>query len=259
VAGPAVLTSGYPRRPTGAARAALHAYRAAPLADRAHATVRWWSAPFPAVEAALPTSGRVLEIGCGHGLFSSFAAVASGSRSVVGVDIDAAIIAQADAARRRLPEADLRFVLAPSGAVPTGPWDAIVVIDMLYLLSSDDQRSLLADAAAQLGPGGLLLVKEMSPTPRWKAGWNILQETLSVSILHITERADGDATPAPAAPGQPSGGADSGSRPRFDFVAPDVMAGWLEQSGLSSSSRRLDRHRLHPHHLLIGRRAASAS
>jgi hypothetical protein len=33
------------------------------------------------------------------------------------------------------------------------------------------------------------------------------------------------------------------------------MAGWLEQSGLSSSSHRLDRHRLHPHHLLIGRRA----
>jgi SAM-dependent methyltransferase len=250
-----MVTSGYPRRPTGAARVALDAYRAAPFAARVHATVRWWSAPFPAVEAALPTSGRVLEIGCGHGLFSSFAAVASGSRSVVGVDIDAAKIAQAEGARRRLPGADLRFQLAPSGAVPTGPWDAIVVIDMLDLLPSDDQRALLADAAAQLGPGGLLLVKEMSPTPRWKAGWNTLQETLAVSILHLTERVDSDGTSGPAAPGEPPAGRDSGSRPRFDFVAPDVMAGWLRQSGLSVSSRRLDRHRLHPHHLLIGLRA----
>ena len=35
------------RRPTGAGRAALRAYRDLPAAARVHATVRWWSAPFP--------------------------------------------------------------------------------------------------------------------------------------------------------------------------------------------------------------------
>ena len=153
--------------------------------------VRWWSAPFPAIEAALPSSGRILEIGCGHGLFCTYLALAEPAREVVGVDIDADKIAQARRSPRVLPAVRLSFEVATSGAVKTGPWDAIAIVDMLYLLPAADQRGA-ADRAAveQLAPGGVLLVKEMSPTPRWKARWNVLQETLSVSILGITERAD---------------------------------------------------------------------
>jgi SAM-dependent methyltransferase len=257
-----VLITGDPRRPTGAGRQALDAYRDTPLPTRMHAAVRWWSAPFPAVEAGLPASGRVLEIGCGHGLFSTYAALAGAARAVVGVDIDGRKITLAQSVAHRLDEVNLSFRLAPSGEVPAGPWDAIVVIDMLYLLPAAEQRSLLAAAAAQLGPGGILLVKEMSPTPRWKAGWNRLQETAAVSILGITQRAHG-AAPEPLAPGdagsgEAAGGREGGSRPRFDLVAPDEMAGWLRQSGLSTTHRRLDRHRLHPHHLLTGRRTTPA-
>lgn len=232
------------RRPTGAGRAALHAYRQTPLSTRVHATVRWWSAPFPAVQAELPAAGRVLEIGCGHGLFSTYLALADRSRSVVGVDIDAAKIAQARAVADLLPGVDLHFVRTASGEVPPGPWDAVVVIDMLYLLPAAEQRSLLAQATAQLADGGALLIKEMSSTPRWKAGWNRLQETVAVSILGITERADGRS---------------AAGRARFDFVPPDVMANWLQEAGLSTTSKRLDRRRLHPHHLLIGRRDRTAA
>jgi SAM-dependent methyltransferase len=249
-----------PRRPTGAGRQALDAFRDTPLSTRLHATLRWWSAPFPAVEAGLPAAGRVLEIGCGHGLFSVYAALAGRARSVVGVDIDAGKIAQAQAVAQGLSGADVSFRLAPTGAVPIGPWDAVVVIDMLYLLPTAEQRRLLAAAADQLGPGGVLLIKEMSPTPRWKAGWNRLQETMAVSILGITQRADGTGPNRPISDDRHSNDPAAGGLPvgsqRFDLVAPAVMAGWLRQSGLRTSSRRLDRHRLHPHHLLVGRRAA---
>ena len=51
----------------------------------------------------------------------------------------------------------LSFEVATSGAVKTGPWDAIAIVDMLYLLPAVDQRALLTAAAAQLAPGGLLL------------------------------------------------------------------------------------------------------
>src|SRR6478752_1301271 len=91
------------RRPTGAGRAALRAYRDLPAAARVHATVRWWSAPFPRIAAHLPQSGRVLEIGCGHGLFSTYAALGVPDRSVVGVDIDADKIALARRVAAGLP------------------------------------------------------------------------------------------------------------------------------------------------------------
>ncbi len=222
------------RRPTGAGRAALRAFRCLPLAARLHATVRWWSAPFPRIVAQLPTTGRVLEIGCGHGLFSTYAALSGPGRSVVGVDIDADKIALARRVAAALPGVDLSFRTAPSGAVPGGPWDAVAIVDVLYLLPAAAQRRLLADAAAQLAPGGSLLVKEMSPTPGWKAAWNRWQETLSVSVLGITERDRSGPTP-------------------FDFVDPATTAAWLRDDGLWTAQLRLDRHRLHPHHLVIGR------
>ena len=238
------------RRPTGPGRDALRAYRGLPLAARLHAELRWWSAPFPGVERELPAAGRILEIGCGHGLFCTYLALAGPGRRVVGVDIDAGKIAAAQQVAERfgraLPgAAEPSFEVARSGAVPSGPWDAIAIIDMLYLLPAAEQRALLTAAAAQLAPGGLLVIKEMSTTPRWKASWNQFQETLSVSVLGITDRADEQSLARDGAPG-----------PRFDFVAPQVMAGWLGELGLATSSRRLDHHRVHPHHLLIGRAAS---
>lgn len=231
-------------RGRGPGAAALRAYRGSPLADRLHARVRWWTAPFPALAAEVPSAGRILEIGCGHGLFCTYLAIAEPARDVVGVDIDTDKIALAREVAKSLAGVHLSFDIGTSGAVAGGPWDAIAIVDMLYLLPAAAQRELLIAAAAELAPGGLLLIKEMSPTPRWKARWNVLQETLSVSILGITERTDDQA----------ARGTAKRATPRFDFVDPAVMAGWLTELGLTTTGRRLDRHYLHPHHLLIGRR-----
>jgi SAM-dependent methyltransferase len=232
-----------PRRPTATGRAALELFATAPAAVRAHVHVRWWSAPFEPVAAALPPAGRILEIGCGHGLFAAYAALGGPGRRVVGVDLDADKIGHALAAAHRLAasgpeptlpagraEPRLTFALAASGAVPPGPWDAIAIVDMLYLLPEVEQRRLLTEAVGQLAPGGALVVKEMGTHPRWKVRWNVWQETLSVKVLGITEGSS------------------------FDFVEPATMATWLGDLGLTTTMRRLDRGRVHPHHLLIGTR-----
>ncbi|WP_028046437.1 bifunctional 2-polyprenyl-6-hydroxyphenol methylase/3-demethylubiquinol 3-O-methyltransferase UbiG [Cellulomonas sp. URHE0023] len=215
------------RRPDGPGRRALALYRDAPAAVRAHVTIRWWSAPFRRVVDVLPQTGRILEIGCGHGLFSAYAALDAPGRDVLGVDIDADKIGAATAAARELDR--LQFRVAPDGAVPEGPWDAIVFVDVLYLLPADEQRRLLTEAVTHLAPGGCVVVKEMGTHPRWKVRWNTVQETLSVKVLRITEGSD------------------------FDFVDPRTMGGWLVGLGLRVRVRRLDKGRVHPHHLLVAR------
>jgi SAM-dependent methyltransferase len=218
------------RRPDAAARNALRAYREAPPGDRLHVLVRWLTCPFPPIVDVLPSEGRVLEVGCGHGLFSGYLARRSPRLQVLGVDIDADKIAVAGAAEP-VDHGRLRFAVADSGSVPDGPWDAVVLVDVLYLLDAADQRSLLESCAKVLAPGGLLVVKDMDTRPRWKARWNAAQEALSVRVLGIT----------------------AGSR-EFTFVDPGERARWLVDAGLDDvRARRLDRGRIHPHHVLVGR------
>jgi 2-polyprenyl-3-methyl-5-hydroxy-6-metoxy-1,4-benzoquinol methylase len=218
------------RWPDAAARATLRAYRAAPRGDRLHVLVRWLSCPFPPVVEELPSVGRVLEVGCGHGLFSGYLARRSPRLRVHGVDIDTDKIAVA-AASEPLTDGRLDFAVGDSGSVPDGPWDAVVLIDVLYLLDEAAQRALLESCAAVLAPGGVLVVKDMATRPRWKARWNAMQEALSVRVLKIT----------------------AGS-PEFVFTDPDERARWLVAAGLGDvRARRLDRGRVHPHHLLVGR------
>jgi 2-polyprenyl-3-methyl-5-hydroxy-6-metoxy-1,4-benzoquinol methylase len=210
----------------------MRGYRTAPTGDRVHVVVRWFTCPFPPVVDVLPSTGRVLEVGCGHGLFSGYLAQRSPGLQVHGVDIDADKIAVAKAS---VPLAGdrLDFEVGDPGSVPEGPWDAVVLVDVLYLLDEAAQRKLLESCAAALAPGGVLVVKDMATRPRWKARWNAMQEALSVRILKIT----------------------AGS-PEFVFTDPDERARWLVAAGLLDvRARRLDRGRIHPHHLLLGRAA----
>jgi 2-polyprenyl-3-methyl-5-hydroxy-6-metoxy-1,4-benzoquinol methylase len=185
-----------------------------------------------AVATAVPPAGTVLEVGCGHGLLSNYLALESADRKVLGIDVDVPKIAAATAAAERGGHSDrCRFEVTAPGELPDGPWDCVAIVDVLYLLGADDQRDLLRSCAARLAPGGVLVVKEMAPAPRWKAAWNRGQETLAVRLLGITE-------------------GDGG----FTFVPPDELAVWMADDGLVAEHRPLHRGYPHPHHLIVGRR-----
>ncbi len=196
---------------------------------RAHVGVRWATCPFKAVAAELPESGSILEVGCGHGLLSLHLALTSSRRRVTGIDVDEDKLAAARAAADRGGLA-ATFEAVQGGALPDGPWDGIVIVDVLYLLSADDQRSLLGSCAERLASGGVLVVKEMAPEPRWKARWNSVQETTSVKLLGITEGEE------------------------LTFLPPVELASAMAAGGLDVRERPLHRRYPHPHHLLVGRR-----
>ena len=210
-------------------------YAGASTRVRSHAALRWRTCPFERVAERVPESGRILDVGCGHGLLAARLAMTSPRRRVLGIDVatDKVFAAQSaaeEASRRGV--GNLEFRRAAPGELPAGPWNAILFVDVLYLLSPTDQERLLRAAAKSLGPDGVLLVKEVSNRPLAKAAWAYLQEIAAVHVLGITE--------------------GRGVR----LLPPAVQAGWLENERLQVELVPLDRGYLHPHHLIIARRPA---
>lgn len=203
----------------------LARYAEEPRGTRLHTRIRWRSCPFEAVAEVVPRTGRVLEIGCGHGLFSTLLALESLDREVVGTDVDGDKIQAAERAAAGLD--NLTFAPAAPGELPEGSWDAICIVDVLYLIDRDGERALLEAAAERLRPGGVLVVKEMATEPAWKFRWMALQERLSVQILGITEGHE------------------------LTFATPDEIAGWMTDGGLGDVRHRpLGKGYVHPHHLV---------
>ena len=208
----------------------LALYRRAPASVRAHVWGRWVSCPFRQIEPAVPREGRVLEVGCGYGLFSCHLALASKARDVLGIDVDLRKIVHARfaAEQARSTGATCDFHLMPPGELPDGPWDAIVIVDVLYLLDPDAQAGLLHSCAEQLALGGRLVVKEVGANPTWKARWNAVQEFMAVKVLGIT------------------------SGEQLTFLEPDVLGAWMEKDDRVVTHKPIDRGYPHPHHLIVG-------
>jgi 2-polyprenyl-3-methyl-5-hydroxy-6-metoxy-1,4-benzoquinol methylase len=192
-------------------------------------TVRFRSCPFDRVEKRVPPAGRILDLGCGHGLFSAYLAVCSQERTVIGVDIDDDKLAIASRAAASL-KSRLSFRNDISAALDQGPYAAIVVVDVLYLLPAEAQQDLVRRAAAALEPGGSLLIKEMATRPTWKFAWNRMQETAAVRLFKITQGAG------------------------LHFVTEDAYRSWMQDAGLTVVEHPLHGGYLHPHHLFEGRK-----
>ena len=203
----------------------------APKRDRLHVRGRFRTCPVALVDAEVPRVGRVLEVGCGHGLISAYLALSSRDRDVTGVDIDARKIAIASHARSHAdPQAArLQFRHVAVGELPEGPWDAIVIVDVLYLLDRPAERALLDDCAARLAPQGVLVVKETDVSPRWKHWVAKVQEVVATKVLRIT----------------------AGSSLSFTPIA--EMADHLRALGLDVTTRRVDKGYLYPHALVVAR------
>lgn len=206
------------------------AYAGASRAARLHVAGRLRSCPVSAVAAATPTSGRILDFGCGHGVVSLYLAMTSGQREIMGVDVDGdkVLDARAAADAAGLP---VQFDEVDPDYRPKGEWDAIAVVDVLYLLGEDAAWEVVDAASEALVPGGVLVIKEIDVRPRWKFWLAAGQEFLATKLLRITE----------------------GSRVRF--LSPHQIEARLLENGLAVEHRSAHHRRLHPHHLIIARKA----
>jgi len=168
--------------PLGLATLVARYFRASPAAGLYH-VIRCLGFPrLAAVERALPDEGDILDAGCGYGLLSVLAAARAPRRRVVGIDRLAGRLAVGERVARRLGLANLRLESGRIEALPPGPFDAIMLVDVLLYRPLADQAAVLRACRERLRPGGRLLIKEQLREPSWKARCVDLQERLVVGF-----------------------------------------------------------------------------
>ncbi|MEE9533317.1 MAG: class I SAM-dependent methyltransferase [Acidimicrobiia bacterium] len=154
-----------------AAGLAEQLYQAAPARVRLQQRLRPQVCPFDQLVPEIRVNGgRLLDFGCGAGLFTMHCVTQGYVESADGVDVDSSAIRIADEARRSSPHADrVRFHL---GAIPKETYDAISMIDVMHHLNPPEQRSVFFELCGRLAVGGVLVYKDMCRRPRWRAAAN---------------------------------------------------------------------------------------
>lgn len=140
--------------------------------------------PLIKMEPVFPREGKIIDLGCGNGLFPNILKLKSTNREITGFDLDYKKIRIA-----KKTEKDRSGIKFQTGNVvkmnyPEG--DIISLIDVLYLIPFEAQEIILKKCHSALKRGGILIIKEMDTKPAWKYWFNLIQETVAVKIIGLT-------------------------------------------------------------------------
>jgi ribosomal protein L11 methylase PrmA len=198
----------------------LRLYSGLSFGEVVYMSIRFATAPIGKIVRLLPEHGNVLEIGMGSAINLAYASQLHPNCSYYGVDADPAklllakkLTAQNISVKRNLTLLTSRY------------WEAVLIVDLLYLLDAKAREKLLVDCVSTLTEDGVLIVKEMSAKPRLKVWWNSVQEKISVRFTRMTYSND------------------SG----INVWAVEDIATFATSKGFQAHITRLDNHYIHPH------------
>jgi SAM-dependent methyltransferase len=152
-----------------------------------------------ATEPLLPTTGRILDLGCGRGIALCLAlarrGVEPGSTApttppldLVGLELRPRLAA---VARRALGDsATVRRADVEEDTDPgLPPADAVLMLDVLHYLKAEAQERLLTRAGQALKPGGQLIVREADAGAGWRFSATRMAERLcAMARGHFDQR-----------------------------------------------------------------------
>lgn len=154
------------------ARAMRRIVRALPPVESAYAAIRFTimrSKLLSVMDLLLPAEGRILDVGCGFGLFAAYFAQTQPQRRITGIDTNARRIEMARAVMAKLGHAGHEFIAGDARAVrdlAATRFNAIYVLDVMHHVPHDDQEELLGCLYDLLEPRGVLVLKDITTEPR---------------------------------------------------------------------------------------------
>lgn len=158
---------------------AIRLYSEQGLGIRLFIRLRHLLTPLEILENWLPREGNILDVGCGHGLFTNYMALRAPSRNIVGVEPSPAKIEVAKRTQSRVP--NVNYILGDIDSIlKQEPFDAITIVDVLYLLPEAKQREILKASYQLLKDSGILILKTQDTKPFWRFLWTYAQEKVMV-------------------------------------------------------------------------------
>jgi 2-polyprenyl-3-methyl-5-hydroxy-6-metoxy-1,4-benzoquinol methylase len=165
-------------------RAIRNIARALPPFERAYANVRF-SILRPkllsVMDLLLPDEGKILDIGCGFGLFAAYFGQTQPKRQITGIDPDARRIKMAERVADTLGLTQHQFKAVDARDLSLeGPFDAAYVLDVMHHIPADAQEALLARLRDLLRPRGTLLIKDITTEPHFGLKFTELLDRIMV-------------------------------------------------------------------------------
>jgi 2-polyprenyl-3-methyl-5-hydroxy-6-metoxy-1,4-benzoquinol methylase len=163
--------------------------RALPLVERAYAKVRF-SILRPkllsVMDLLLPDEGRILDVGCGFGLFASYFGQMQPRRRIMGVDPNARRIGLARHVAESVGLGEKGGFSFHVGDVRdaelAGPFAGIYVLDVMHHIPEADQVPVLERLRDLLAPGGVLVIKDITTEPHYQLLFTKLLDRVMVGL-----------------------------------------------------------------------------
>lgn len=127
-------------------------------------SIRFWTSSFKEIEQFIPKEGKILDLGCGYGIFGNYLALSSKKRAIIGVDTDEKKVKFANRG-----VSNTAFLVGDGTKKKIGNLEAISVLDVLHHLNSyKDQENLIKNCEKMLIRNGVLVISDVDNAPLWK-------------------------------------------------------------------------------------------
>ncbi len=142
---------------------------ALPPLERAYAMIRFSimrSKLLSVMDLVLPSEGRILDVGCGFGLFAAYFGLTAPGREVLGVDPDSRRTAIAEDVASKLGLTKHKYLagIAQDSRIK-GPFAGAYVLDVMHHVERESQLDLLIRLRDLLADDGVLVIKDVTTKP----------------------------------------------------------------------------------------------
>lgn len=130
---------------------------------------KFWEEPYEVVNEMVPTSGTILDLGCGEGFLSNYLALSSSKRKIIGIELTKERVARA---KKKIKNTS--FSAGDIVKIPFPKSDTIVLFHVLHHLPGKNaQEIVLQKTKKSLKKNGKLIIVEVhvKPTIKYYLAW----------------------------------------------------------------------------------------